>query len=40
MGSTPGFFNDPIAIAGILVLTALLVYDAWDVLCALRLTDG
>jgi hypothetical protein len=40
MGSTPGFFNDPIAFAGFLVLTSLLLYDAWDVLCALRVADG
>lgn len=36
MGSTPGFFNDPIAFAGILVFISLLIYDVWDVLCALR----
>lgn len=40
MGSTPVFFNDPIAFAGILVLLALLADDAWDVLCALRETSG
>jgi hypothetical protein len=36
MGSTPGFFNDPIAFAGILVLFSLMLYDVWDILCALE----
>jgi len=40
MGATPGFFNDPIAFAGFLVLVSLLLYDVWDVLSALRITDG
>lgn len=34
MGATPGFFNDPIAFASILVAVSLFLYDFWDALRA------
>ena len=34
MSRTPGFFNDPIAIATMLITLSLILYDFWDALCA------
>jgi len=40
MGATPGYFNDPIAFASILVLAALILHDVWDAIRAFSGRDA
>jgi hypothetical protein len=40
MGTTPGFFNDPIAFASMLVLAALFLHDVWDAIRAFSGRDA